>query len=251
MCTLITLSRPGHAWPLLCAANRDERLDRPWDPPAAHWPAQPAVIGGRDRLGGGTWMAVNDAGVLAAVLNQPGSLGPAPGKRSRGELPLLATLHSSAAAAARAIAALHGGAFRSFNLVVADRASVWFIRNDEAGELSAAPLPQGLHMVTAYEPDDLFSPRVARHLPRFRAAPAPDPPDWASWQTLLADDTPPREAALSVPPLGDFGTTCASLLAISASGQTQWWFAPGRAGRAAFAPVVVPAAGGGGAPRLL
>ncbi len=197
-------------------------------------------------------MAVNGAGVLAAVLNRPGSLGPAPGKRSRGDLPLLAARHSSAATAAQALAALDGAAFRSFNMVVAERAAVWFIRNDEAGELSAEPLPPGLHMLTAHDPDDLSSPRVARHLPRFRAAQAPNPPDWAVWQTLLADEAPPREAALSVPPMDGFGTTCASLLALSMSGDVQWWFAPGRAGKAAFH--LVPAlglAGGGGAPRLL
>ena len=97
MCTVVLLIRPGHAWPLLLAANRDERLDRAWDPPAAHWPDQPDVVAGRDRSGGGTWMGVNQAGVVAAVLNRQGSLGPAPGKRSRGELPLLALATPTAA----------------------------------------------------------------------------------------------------------------------------------------------------------
>ena len=75
MCTVVLLIRPGHAWPLVLAANRDEMLNRAWDPPAAHWPDQPDVIAGRDRSGGGTWMGVNRAGVVAAVLNRPGSLG--------------------------------------------------------------------------------------------------------------------------------------------------------------------------------
>ena len=48
MCTLVLLSRPGHAWPLLVAANRDESLERPWRPPAAHWPDRPGVVGGLD-----------------------------------------------------------------------------------------------------------------------------------------------------------------------------------------------------------
>src|SRR4051794_29606828 len=109
MCTVILLRRPGHAWPALIAANRDERLDRPADPPGPWWPDRPGVVGGRDRMGGGTWMAVNRAGVVATVLNRPGSLGPAPGKRSRGVLPLLALEAASAAAAAQAIAALPAG----------------------------------------------------------------------------------------------------------------------------------------------
>ncbi|MBR0678152.1 NRDE family protein, partial [Roseomonas alkaliterrae] len=89
MCTVIVLRRPHHPWPLLLAANRDERLDRPWDPPAAWWPESPGLIGGRDRSAGGTWMALGPGGVVAAVLNRPGSLGPEAGKRSRGELPLV------------------------------------------------------------------------------------------------------------------------------------------------------------------
>ena len=76
MCTVVLLIRPGHAWPLVLAANRDEMLDRPWEPPAAYWPEQPDVMAGRDRLGGGTWMGVNRArrgGGGAEPAGQPGS----------------------------------------------------------------------------------------------------------------------------------------------------------------------------------
>ena len=78
MCTVVVLVRPGHAWPLMLAANRDERLDREWDPPGDYGPDYPGVIAGRDRSGGGTWMGVNRHGVVATVLNRQGSLGPAP-----------------------------------------------------------------------------------------------------------------------------------------------------------------------------
>src|SRR5580700_3751165 len=128
MCTVVVLIRPGHAWPLVLAANRDEMLNRAWDPPAGHWPDRPGIIAGRDRSGGGTWMGLNRDGVVAAVLNRPGSLGPAAGKRSRGELPLLALEHRSADAAATAIAILDAGAWRSFNLLLADRAGAIFVR---------------------------------------------------------------------------------------------------------------------------
>jgi uncharacterized protein with NRDE domain len=56
MCTVLLRFRPGRRWPLLVAAVRDEFLERPWDPPAAHWP-RPTIIGGRDRTAGGTWLA--------------------------------------------------------------------------------------------------------------------------------------------------------------------------------------------------
>ena len=41
MCTLVILRRPGHAWPLILGANRDEMKDRPWSPPGRHWPDRP------------------------------------------------------------------------------------------------------------------------------------------------------------------------------------------------------------------
>ena len=69
MCTVIVSNDPGRPWPLLIAANRDERLDRPWQAPGRHWPEQPNIVGGRDGLGGGSWLAVNDCGVAAAVAN--------------------------------------------------------------------------------------------------------------------------------------------------------------------------------------
>src|SRR5579875_2756864 len=128
MCTVVLLHRPHHEWPLILAANRDERVDRLSDAPASHWPDRPGVVAGRDRTGGGSWMGVNRHGVVAAVLNRPGSLGPAPGTRSRGELPLLALAHPSAAAAVEALSALPARDWRTFNLVVADAGAAFFLR---------------------------------------------------------------------------------------------------------------------------
>ncbi|BDG71896.1 NRDE family protein [Roseomonas fluvialis] len=234
MCTVILLRRPGHPWPLLIAANRDERLDRAWDPPAPHWPDHPGVFGGRDRSAGGTWMALGETGIVAAVLNRPGSLGPAPGKRSRGDLPLMAAAERDAAAAACRIAALPASDWRPFNMVVADVGRAVFLRGLGSGTIDAVDLPEGLSMVTAHDPNDPDSPRIRRHLPRFRASPVPDPATdaWIAWETLLADDTPDpvdgAAAMLNIAPLGGFGTVSSSLLALGAHGQVTWRFCAGR-----------------------
>ncbi|UFN50664.1 NRDE family protein [Roseomonas sp. OT10] len=233
MCTLVILRRPGHRWPLLAAANRDERLDRPWDPPGPWWPEEaPGVMGGRDRLAGGSWMALGPGGVLACVLNRPGSLGPAAGLRSRGVLPLLAAAAASAREGAGRIAALDAAAWRTFNMVVADAGEAFFLRGlAQPGPPEAMELPAGLTMVTAHDPNDLASPRIRRHLPRFRAAAAPQPDmeDWAAWTGLLLDeDHDPgvgvREA-LHVPPTGGFGTVSSSLVALGSRGERLWRFA--------------------------
>ena len=138
MCTVVVLVRPGHSWPLMLAANRDEQLARAWDPPAEYWTEYPGVVAGRDRSGGGTWMGMNRHGVVAAVLNRQGSLGPAPGKLSRGELPLRALAQPTAVAAAEALSELDAALWRSFNLILADRTGAIFLRGLGAGRMATA-----------------------------------------------------------------------------------------------------------------
>ena len=240
MCTVILLIRPGHPWPVLLAANRDERLDRAWDAPAAHWPDQPGVVAGRDRSGGGTWLGVNRAGVVAAVLNRQGTLGPAPGKHSRGELPLIALAHDSAAAASDAVAALDAGLWRSFNMVLADRHGATFVRGLGHGRPEAWALPPGVHMVTAHDPDDLESPRVARHLRRFRDGEPSDPDCWENWRAILADRSGEAGEQINVAPRAGYGTASSALLALPASGPPRWLFAAGAPDEAPFEPVPLP-----------
>lgn len=240
MCTVVILIRPGHPWPVTLAANRDERIDRTWDPPGPWWPEYPGLVGGRDRSAGGTWMAVGRRGVAAAVLNRPGSLGPIAGKRSRGELPLLAAAQPNAAEGAQAVATLDAGLWRGFNLVVADAAGAWFVRGNGEGSPVAMTLPPGLHVVTAHDPNDLDSPRIARHLPRFQAAEPPGPAGWGTWQGLLGDRTGDAAQQLDIEPRAGFGTVCSSLLALPVEGPPIWLFAAGRPNATPFVPVALP-----------
>ena len=237
MCTVVLLIRPGHAWPLVLAANRDEMVNRAWDPPAAHWPDRPDVVAGRDRSGGGTWMGVNRAGVVAAVLNRPGSLGPAAGKRSRGELPLLVLAHGSAGDGAEAIASRDAAGWRSFNLVLADAAGAVFVRGLGHGRPETQRLAPGLHMITAHDPDDLESPRVARHLARFNAAEPPTRDNWSAWQDILADRTGEPGEQINVVHRGGFGTVCSSLLALRRDAVPIWRSAAGPPHAAPFTNV--------------
>ncbi|MDH3792285.1 MAG: NRDE family protein, partial [Rhodospirillales bacterium] len=178
MCTTVILRRPGHDWPVILAANRDEMTDRPWLAPGRHWPDRPEVVAGLDREAGGTWLGLNDHGLLAGILNRMGSLGPQAGKRSRGELVLEALDHAEAAEAARALAHLEAAAYRSFNLLVADAERAFWLRNlgEEApGRVEVFELPPGLSMLTARDLNDETSPRIGGYLPQFRATAAPNP----------------------------------------------------------------------------
>jgi uncharacterized protein with NRDE domain len=156
MCSIILRISPEGVF---IGANRDEMAAREWEMPAEYWPG---VMGGRDVLGGGTWMGMNRHGVMAAVLNRTGTLGPMKGKNSRGELPILALRHESAQAAANVLKELHAGAYRSFNLVIADAKDAFLLRGLEIGKPDVSRLREGVTMITAGEPNDISRPGMGK-----------------------------------------------------------------------------------------
>src|SRR4051812_49833305 len=86
MCTVVVLFQVHPDYPLVIAANRDERYARASSGPTRlDQPA--AAVAGRDGRRGGTWFGVNDAGVAVAVTDQGPDRDDAP-KRSRGLLVL-------------------------------------------------------------------------------------------------------------------------------------------------------------------
>jgi hypothetical protein len=210
-----------------------------------------------DELANGSWLGINEGGVIAAVLNRIHTLGPLPGFRSRGELTLRALDHPDARSAAGALAHLDSRAYRPFNLVVIDHREGYWLRlhsrdnePDAAGPVvEVSPLPAGLTMVTAYDPNDLRSPRTRHYLPQFQRAAVPDPEagEWSSWRSLLAAQEFDREAgpggAMNVRTDTGFGTVCASLLALPAGDRTEtapiWLFAPGRPNEVPFGSVAI------------
>jgi uncharacterized protein with NRDE domain len=230
MCSIILrISAAG----VLIGANRDERIDRAWDPPARHWPELPGVTAGRDRTANGTWLGLNQHGMMAAILNRHGTLGPAAGKRSRGELPLMALAESGLEDAAAKILALDAGNYRSFNFVLADASKALFFRGLESGAPGVQTLPSGTWMITSGEANDLTLPRIARHLPKFATAAA------TSWPSLLADNAPPVATALNIPPHDGFATVSSAIITLTKTAPPIWLFAAGAPDRTAFAPVAL------------
>ncbi len=244
MCTLVLLRQPAAAWPLLLGANRDELRGRPARAPARHWPDRPHVRGGLDVLAGGSWLGLNDDGVVAAVLNRYGTLGPQPGKRSRGELVLEALDHAEARQAADALRALDPDAWRPFNLIVADAQDAFWVRHAGDGRIQVQPIAEGVHMIEAGELDDPASARITRFLPQFRFVPAPRPEseDWSTWEALLAERNArtgaPRDA-MSIVTDGEYGTVSSTLVALPrhANEWPVYRHAEGLPGETPFAPV--------------
>lgn len=195
MCTLIVgrdVVAPGT---VLLAANRDENPRRPSAPPAL-LVERPRVVGGRDLVAGGTWLAFRETWFAVAMLNRrPLPRPPDPpgtARRSRGALTLdvaavdegyaadldpagerrtlLERLRAVSgggiahAALCRAFAALWEApapGYAPFTLVFASPESSWLLALDDDGPRCRAIAP-GWHVLTHTELDDAGEPRAAR-----------------------------------------------------------------------------------------
>ena len=107
-------------------------------------------------------------------------------------------------------------------------------------------------MLTSGNLNDMSHARIAAHLPRFRAAPVPDPgrEEWTAWIEILAMraydpvDGPRGAMCVEIGNGDGFGTVSSSLTALAAPGSNtdegsgdRWLFAAGPPDRTAFAPV--------------
>lgn len=136
MCLLIALSGVVPGAPLIMAANRDERYARPAVAMTTLRQASPRILGGRDQVAGGTWLAVNEHGVVAGLTNRPSARGPVATLRSRGEIPLALAAHRTAAEAVTALRdTLDPAAYNSCWLLVGDRQQLFF------AEIAGGPRP--------------------------------------------------------------------------------------------------------------
>ncbi|WP_435067065.1 NRDE family protein [Haloplanus sp. C73] len=143
MCTLTLAWQVFPDDPVLVAANRDERRDRPSEPPR-RTEGDPAVVAPRDARAGGTWIGYNDAGLFVGVTNRWVD-GPDP-ERSRGLLVDDALREPDARSAARLVErAVETHDYEGFNLVVADRTAAYLLEWD--GHLRTSQLEPGVHVV--------------------------------------------------------------------------------------------------------
>lgn len=204
MCTIAVALRVHPDHPLILAANRDEFYQRPALPPG---PLAPRIIGGKDAIAGGTWLALRDDGAFAAVTNQRNFMPRYGDRRSRGELPV-AILERELGEMAPFVRALDPAAYNDGNLIFGSKDGVWvaYLRADPPS-LEVEEVPHGIHVLTN---DKLGSPDFPRadHMARL-IAPAMRVP-WSEASPLIAKaladhERPPDDKVGEAPPCAPYG----------------------------------------------
>jgi uncharacterized protein with NRDE domain len=194
MCTLAIFFKMFDGYPLLVAANRDERYDRPALSPSLI-AADPKILAGRDLTAGGTWLGVNEFGLLVGILNRRINRdGLAHAQvRSRGLL-CLDLLGLRSARDAAGFLERHEESYNPFTLLYADRENAGVAFNNESS-IILRRLNAGLHVFSSAAGIDTASGKADRAYRRFSAcarelSPAPTSTQWLSrFKPLLGDHT--------------------------------------------------------------
>ena len=156
MCVLAIQYKTIEIAPILVAHNREEMLDRPTQAPRIQ-SGKPRAVCGIDRKAGGTWLGVNQYGLLVLVSNRPKMIVPSE-PRSRGllcrELLFARTAREATEQAAHELAT---GCYAGATYVCVDREYGGVVYGGNTIEV--IDLEPGLHLLTG---GDLNDPKDQR-----------------------------------------------------------------------------------------
>jgi uncharacterized protein with NRDE domain len=247
VCTLTLAWQAFTDAPVVVAANRDEALDRPSEPPGRHHGSL-GFVAPRDLDAGGTWVGVNDAGVFVGITNRWVDVEEG-GERSRGLLVRDALNTTSAEEAARLVErSVREHQYDGFNLVLADEAAAVLVEWD--GRLRVRNLSPGVHVVVNVGADGEFfeperrpemGPEQGDNAARIQETLWPDPGEgheaWLDRATAVLADHEYGVCVHSDGPEGRYGTRSSSLVTVFDDGRVDYQFAPGPPCETAYEPV--------------
>ena len=217
MCLVVFAVEVSRRYPVLIAANRDERHARP-AAAAAWWPERPQILAGRDLTAGGTWLAVDRRGRVAAVTNiRDGKQVAAP--RSRGALVSELVSGNASAEDYAAHAARQGAQYGAYNLLLFDGRELHYASN----RATAVPLGTGLH-VFSNAPREVEWPKLASAraaVLRVAEHEAPIEPLFAMLaERSVAGPAEERHRVAHFVVGPTYGTRCSTVVLIDSTGQT-------------------------------
>ena len=181
MCLAVFSHLASTAYPLVFAANRDELHERP-TAPAGWWNDHATILGGRDLKAGGSWLAVDRRGRLAAVTNFRDG-GEADYSRSRGGLVQDYLTNSISADDYLATLKAHEADYGPYNLVIFDGRRLHYASN----RASEQELGAGVYALSNTRLDSAW-PKVRHAQTRLSACLGADDPG-ACLFDLLADES--------------------------------------------------------------
>lgn len=189
MCLLLIAIDSTPDAPLLLLGNRDEFHARA-SAPAQIWDEDARVVGGRDLVAGGSWLALREDGRFAAVTNLRSGV-PATAPRSRGWLVRDFVLGNMPAMRFLEALRADAGSYGPFNLVVGDAEGVFAFGGDRI-----RPLQAGAHVISngaigAHWPKTARLQQGFADLVESAAC-----TDESRLLDLLADESQPADAAL-------------------------------------------------------
>ncbi|TYH30697.1 hypothetical protein ES288_A01G115500v1 [Gossypium darwinii] len=150
MCIAAFIWQAHPLYPLLLLQNRDEYYNRPtkalawWDVDGCE------ILGGRDEVAGGTWLACSRQGRVAFLTNVL-ELHHLSGAKTRGDLPLLFLKSTKSPMEFADQLLTNADQYNGFNLIVADIAtkSMVYISNRPKGEpIHIQQVSPGLHVLS-------------------------------------------------------------------------------------------------------
>lgn len=231
MCLLVLAWQVHPRYRLVVAANRDEFHERP-TAAMGKWPAPDDIIAGRDMRAGGTWLSMDRARRFGIVTNFRELQRPAPNAPSRGNL--IPNYLRNVAGAGRYLEELEPTAkeYSGFNLLLADRDSLWYGSN--RADQFARALPPGIYGLSNEFLDTPW-PKLQRVRRRFD--PLLTQGDEVSKDELFAILSDPTQAGVTeeLPGTGlspeweqllsspfirnkDYGTRCSTVVLLERSG---------------------------------
>lgn len=217
MCILMVIHQRVEDYPIVLAANRDEYRDRTAQAPHV-LQQNPLIWGGRDERAGGTWLGVNEHGLVVGLTNR--RVRPEqendPERRSRGLVCLELLQARRAEEAAAHLDRTAPDLYNPFNILTLDQDDAYWIAYDGTAQIEC--LTTGLYILANGNLNDVETVRIrrARHLL--------ESTDHADLQTLLPylEDmcrdhelgVQERETICMHRPKDNYGTVSSTILAL-------------------------------------
>jgi uncharacterized protein with NRDE domain len=232
VCTLLVWKNRHPRYPIIVAANRDEFEGRPASDPV-RLNEHPLVVGGRDEVAGGTWLAVSELGLIVALTNRRGAGRRDPAKRSRGLLVLECARRSSLDEIGSSLRDVDARTYNPFVLVALDPHAGLAAQAGEDG-LHIAAIADGVHAVTNWDFDDERHAKARRALELARTFDIARTEADAlahDLQRLLADHAPGErgmDGGLCVHrPEEQYGTRSTAIVMLEGTGRARFFYGRG------------------------